>query len=161
MKLFAVTIAASALLCVASAQSLKSQIDAANKATVRLMMAKDVKGLAKHWKAGATANFQYVEANRPMTMDQMVQGMTVGLGGMKKLLKADAKLLSVKEKGKTGSSTTSHIMEGITLGPDKKPHTVTFKGVSTEAYVKQGGKWKMSKMEWSKQTMLMDGKPMP
>jgi hypothetical protein len=161
MKPFAVIVAASALLCVASAQSLRSQIEAANKTTHKLMMAKDVKGLTKEWKGAATADFKYVDAGRTMNMDQMCQGMAMGLGQMKKLLKADSKILSVKEKGNTGTSTTDHIMEGVTVGPDKKPHTMTFKGVSTETYVKQGGKWKMSKMAWGKQTMLMDGKPMP
>ena len=161
MKVLVVTVAASALLCVASAQSLRSQVEAANKTTHKLMMAKDVKGLTKEWKGAATKDFKYVEAGRTMNMDQMCQGMAMGLGGMKKVLKADSKPLSVKEKGNTGTSTTSHVMEGITVGPDKKSHTVTFTGVSTETYVKQGGKWKMSKMVWGKQTTLMDGKPMP
>jgi hypothetical protein len=140
---------------------LRSQVEASDKATHKLMMVKDVKALGKMMKGASTKDFQYMDSGRTMNMEQMVQGMAMGLGQMTKMIKADTKILSVKEKGNAGSSTTDHVMEGITLGPDKKPHKMTFKGVSTETYVKQGGKWKMSKMAWGKQTMLLDGKPMP
>ncbi|RYG19348.1 nuclear transport factor 2 family protein [bacterium] len=147
MKSLAVVISLSAVLCNASAQSLRSQIDAANKTSSRLMMAKDVKGLTKHWKAGMTPDFKYVEGGKTQNFDAMAAGMAMGLGQMNKLSKAESKLLTLKEKGNTATATTRH--------------TMGFTGVSSDTYVKQGGKWRMSKMSWLKQTSSMDGKPMP
>jgi hypothetical protein len=46
------------------------------------------------------------------------------------------------------------------MGPDKKSHTMSFSGTSTNTYVKVKGKWLMSVMSWGKSTMMMDGKPM-
>ncbi len=160
MKGFAVVISLSAVFCSATAQSLRSQIDAANKTSGRLMMAKDLKGLTRHWKAGMTPDFKYVEAGRTQSFDQMAAGMAMGLGQMKKLTKAESKTLTLKEAGNTATATTRHTMVGMMTGEDKKTHTMTFTGVSADTYVKKGGKWKMSKMSWIKQSSLMDGKPM-
>jgi hypothetical protein len=85
--------------------------------------------------------------------------MTMMLAGMQKVTRAEAKLLSLKEKGNAATAVSRHTMEGVMAGPDSKTMTTTFVGKSTDTYVKQGGKWKISKMVWTPEKMLVDGKP--
>jgi hypothetical protein len=160
MKAIAIAISLSAVLCCASAQSLRSQIDASNKAIHGYMLARDAKGFTKYMKSGVTSDFKYVEAGHTQNFDQMCAGMAAGFAQMKKLTRADSKILSLREQGNKATSTMTHNMSGVTMGPDKKAHTMTFIGTSEDTYVKQGGKWKMSKMSWKNQSMMVDGKPM-
>ena len=140
MKHFAVVISLTAIVASAGAQSLRAQIEAANKTTGKLMMAKDIKGLKKHWKGGMTSDFKYVEAGRTQTYEQMAAGMAMGLGQMNKLTKADSKIVSLHEKGNSATVNTLHTMVGTMKGEDKKTHTMSFIGTSADTYVKQGGK---------------------
>jgi hypothetical protein len=71
-----------------------------------------------------------------------------------------AKLITIKRHGNTAVGTLKHTMVGSMIGPDKKPHTMSFTGISEDTYVKQNGKWKMSMMSWKSSKELMDGKPM-
>ena len=160
MKGIAIAISLFAVIASANAQSLRSQIEAADKTIHKCFIAKDVKGFATFLKGEVTSNFQYVEAGKAMNFDQMVKGMDQGLAGFSKITKADSKIVTLVEKGNTASATIHHTMEGTMVGQDKKTHKMTFTGLSTDNYVKQAGKWKMSKMTWGKQTMLLDGKPM-
>lgn len=143
----------------AHAQLLQAHVATADRTIDRLMMAKDVKGLKKTLQAGVTSDFKYVEGGQTQSFEAMSANMTMGILSMKSLRKVEAKAISVKEKGSTGTVMTMHLMEGTTIGADKKPHTLTFSGTSEDTYVKQGGKWKLSRMAWVKQSMTMDGKP--
>jgi len=159
MKQFAVALTFVAVLGTASAQSLRSELDAANRAVGKMMMARDIKGFTKVMKATVTPDFVYAEAGRTLTFDQMCAEMGMGMSQMKKMHKAESKTLSLVEKGNAATVMTSHHMSGTMIGPDKKTHVMTFTGTSKDTYVKKGGAWKMSKMAWVKQTMLLDGKP--
>jgi hypothetical protein len=126
----------------------------------KYLMARNVKGFAQHMKGRVAPDFKYVEEGHAMGFDQMCRTMEMGIGQMKKMARADAKLLTLREKGSSAVSTTGHLMEGTTAGPDGKPHTMSFRGTSQETYVKRGGKWKLARMTWLKQTMMLDGKPL-
>lgn len=156
---------ASLVVAVASAQgqSLRAEADAAGKAIGAAMKKKDFAALSKAMKASCTKDFVYIEKGvkgPPQNIDQVIEGIKMGLSSMSKVTVADAKILSLKEKGNTGWAKAQHTMGGITAGPDKKNHTMIIVGTVEETYVKQGGKWKMSKMVWLSQKMTMDGKPM-
>ena len=160
MKGFAIVVSLTAALCSANAQSLRSQIDTSSKAVRKYMMAKDVKGFTKYMRGGVTSDFMYEEDGRTMNFDKMCAGMSMGLGQMKKLTRADAKIVTLHQNGNTATATTMHVMEGIVVGADKKTHKMSFSGTSTDSYVKRGQKWKMSKMAWGQQSVMYDGKPM-
>jgi hypothetical protein len=150
----------SAVLATAGAQSLRSQIETTTKAIRKSMIAMDIKGFTKIMKGVVATNFTYVESGKTMDFDHMVQGVGMGFSQMEKVTKADAKLLALTEKGNSATSTTQHTMESTTTMGGPKRHKMSFSGVSTETYVRQGGAWKMSKMVWNNQSMLVDGKAM-
>jgi hypothetical protein len=160
MKAMLVSVVLLAGIAAAQAQSLHSQIEAANQKIVAAMKKKDIPAIAKAIKAGTTANFVYTEAGKSQTFDQMMADMKMGLNSMSKITVCEEKILSLKEKGNTATGTTSHKMGGIATGPDKKPHTMVYMGTSTDQYVKEKGVWKMSKMAWNMTGMTMDGKKM-
>lgn len=160
MKNVAVGISLVVLVCGAHAESLQAHIEAGSKAVHKFMMARDVKGFTKYMKGGVTPDFQYVEDGRTLNFDKMCAGMQMGLGQMKKMIRADVKLVSLSEKGNTAVAMTTHVMEGISVGADKKPHKLSFGGTSADTYIKTGGKWKLSKMAWVKQSVNIDGKPL-
>lgn len=160
MKIIAMTLFVLGALVAAQAQSLKAQVEASNKRIHAAMMKKDLTGLEKLFKAGMTKDFKYVEGGKTMTYDEMVAGMKMGIGSLKKVTVASTKIIAVKEKGNAATITCEHSMGGVTAGPDKKDHTNVFTGMAVESYVKVGGKWLMSKMEWKNSKMTMDGKPM-
>ena len=160
MKIIAMTLFVLGALVAAQAQSLRAQVEASNKKIHAAMMKKDMPGLEKLFKAAMTKDFKYVEGGKTMSYEEMVAGMKMGLGSMKKVTVASTKIIAVKEKGNTATTTCEHSMGGITVGPDKKDHTNVFSGMAVESYVKVGSKWLMSKMEWKSSKMTMDGKPM-
>lgn len=159
MKALAIVISLSALVCSSVAQSLRSQINSADKKVQKFMMANDAKGFKSYLKTAVTSDFQYVEAGQKMGFDEMCDHVTQGMSQMH-TTKASSKILSLHQKGNMATASIMHKMQGKTSGPDHKTHMMSFEGVSMDTYVKQGGKWKMSRMEWGKQTMKMDGKPM-
>lgn len=160
MKTLAFVVSLPVLAGGAHAQSPRTQIDALNARIVKLMMAKDVKGLTKAMKAGLTPDFKYVEGGRTQTRDAMCANMAMGIGQMQTMAKADAKTIALREKGDEAIAITLHTMKGTTMGADHKPHTLLFTGTSSDTYVKQGGKWRMSRMTWVKQTTTLDGRPL-
>ncbi len=159
MKGTAVLVLLPALAGLAGAQTLRAQIDATNKEIGRLMRASDTAGLKRTMKAGVTPDFKYVDEGQTMGFEAMSAAMTAGIGQMKALRRADATLVTLREKGDVATATTRHTMEGTMPGADHKPHTMTFSGTSEERYVRQGGKWKMVRMSWLEQKMALDGKP--
>lgn len=159
MKLLTVTLAAVSLVAVSNAD-LRSDINAMNGRIGSAMVKGDMKALDAMMKAGMTKDFKYIEGGKTMTYDQMMVQMKASMSSMK-CTSAVAKLLTLKEKGNMATSTESHVMKGtMPPGADKKVHTMSFVGTSTNTYVKVGKDWKMSKMSWGKSTMMMDGKPM-
>lgn len=148
-------------LCVfASADNLRSQIEAMNKTMHTVMMKKDINGFVKAVKGGITSDFKYSEQGRSMTFDEMVAGMRQGFAMMQKMTAADSKIVSLKEKGNAATCTTGHVMKAVTMDGKKKPHKMEFTGTSIETYRKEKGKWKMASMTWSDQKITMDGKPL-
>jgi len=162
MKVSALLIVVACGISVAQAESLKATIETSNKLITDAMKSKDFAKLTKELKAVVTKDFAYSEdaqPGKPQTFDQMLANMKMGLGSMKKVTVASATLLTVKEKGSTATSTAKHTMGGLVGGPDKKDHLMVYSGISTDVYVKQGGKWKMKSMAWKTTSMTMDGKP--
>ena len=158
MKLIAVSFAALSLVAISSAD-LRSDIKQMNAVVGNAMVKGDMKMLSKVIKAGVTNDFTYVEQGKTMTCDQMLETMKAGFSQMK-TTSAKTEIVSLKEKGNSGMATEKHMMTGTMTGPDKKTHKMSYVGTSTETYVKVGKEWKMSKMVWGMEKMMMDGKPM-
>lgn len=158
MRKYALTLAA---LCLAAAgmADLRSEVMAVNNKIIAAIKARDADAFAKIVKACTTKDFKYVEMGRTMGLNEMIMGMRQGMTQMKDLKRADVKIVSVKEMGSKGTAKLWHNMEGRMMGQDKKWHNMGFTGMSTHAFVKVGGEWKMSMMKWGKQKMTMDGKP--
>jgi hypothetical protein len=161
MKPLTIAIALIAAIAVSRAADLRAQIEASNKVITTAMKKKDFATLSKEMKAGTTSDFKYMEAGKTQSFDQMMQNMKAGLGMMNKLTVCQAKVLTLKQKGNGATTTTEHTMVGTLMGQDKKSHTMSFTGVSENTYVNQGGKWKMSSMNWKSMKQMMDGKPVP
>lgn len=160
MKGFAVASLLTLCVAAASAQSLRTQIVSSYKELDRLILARDVDGFAKKLRPQVAKDFVYVEGPQKMTFDQMIAGMKMGLGGMKKMERSESKVLTVKEKGNSAVATIWTLTAGAAPGPDKKSHKMAFEGTNESTYVKQGGKWLLKRLTWIKQKMTMDGKPM-
>ncbi len=158
MKAIAVAVVVVSLASVASAESLRSQITAADKSYERIMMKKDMDAFDKLMRPSITSDFIYQEMGQTMTYDKMFAQMKMGMGAMTKMKSVVSKLLTLKESGDKATATTLRSMSGFTAGPDKKDHLLSFSGTTTDTYVKQAGKWKFAKMVWGKETMSMDGK---
>lgn len=161
MKLLVCSLAV-ASVCLAQAQSLRSQIDTYNKAISNAMMKKDFATMGKLLHASVTPDFKYIEdrPGKPLDADGMIKELQMGLGGFQKVTSASAHITSLKETGKTAAVVVVYKMGGIVPGKDKKAHTMLSSGVSTETYVKAGGGWKLKQMVWKDTAMLLDGKPM-
>jgi hypothetical protein len=161
MKRLTLIFASIALCAFATADTLRSQIQAMDKTMHTVMMKRDINGFVKAVKSGITSDFKYSENGREMSFDKMVDGMKQGFAMMSKMTRADAKLVSLKEKGNSATSMTSHHMAGVTMDAKKKSHKMVFTGTSAETYRKENGKWLMSSMTWKDQKITLDGKPMP
>ncbi|AIE87919.1 nuclear transport factor 2 family protein [Fimbriimonas ginsengisoli] len=163
MKTVALVASFVAVLSTANAQSLRAQSEAMNKKIHAAMMKKDFAALGKIIKAGTTKDFVYMETGMKgpgQNFDQMMANMKMGFNTFQKITTVNSKIVSLKEKGNKAAGTTEHVMGGIMIGPDKKPHKVMMLGKSQDSFVKVGTQWKMSKMVWTNGKMTMDGKPM-
>lgn len=160
MKALALSLLILSAFVVAKADGLRASIETSNRQISRAMMAKDYAALDKLFRASMTKDFKYVESGKSQTYAQMMANMKMGIEQMSKL-KITIKTLNVKDLGSKGTATIMHTMTGTMIGADKKTHTTSFTGTSMDTYRKEGGKWKMSKMEWKSMKMMMDGKPMP
>ena len=139
---------------------LRSEINTMNAKVRACMMKLDMDGFVKLVKPGVTKDFKYSENGKSMNFDQMVATMRQSFATMKKVTAATTKTLALKVTGNTGVATSAHSMSVVTMGPDKKSHTMTFTGTSSDHYRNENGTWKMSSMTWKNDKMLMDGKPM-
>jgi hypothetical protein len=161
MKALTFTVALVGIVAAAQADTLRSQIEAMNKTVGASMMKRDIGGFVKACKGGMTKDFKYVEAGKSESFDKMAEGVKMGFSQMAKVSVAKSKILSLTEKGNKATALTEHTMAYSSVpGPDKKSHTVTMVGTSTDTYVKVGSRWMMSSMTWGSQKMTMDGKPM-
>ncbi|MEI7985902.1 MAG: nuclear transport factor 2 family protein [Armatimonadota bacterium] len=158
MKLFSVIVVGVSFAAISSAD-LKSEINSMNSKIHLAMKKGDMKTCSAIMKAGVTKDFKYIEGGKTMTFDQMMEQMKASMS-MMKLTKVSTSIVSLKEKGGMGTSVEKHVMEGTMTGPDKKSHTMSFSGNSTNTYRKVGKAWMLSVMSWGKNTMMMDGKPM-
>ena len=158
MKLIALSFAALSLAAVSSAD-LKSELKEMNARVGNAMVKGDMKNLEAMMKAGVTKDFTYTESGQTMNFSQMMEMMKQSMGAMK-TTSAHTDIVTVKEKGNMGVATQKRTMTGTMTGPDKKSHKMSFNGTTTDTFVKVGKEWKMSKMVWGKNTMMMDGKPM-
>lgn len=159
MKALALLTLTLSLTAASHADSLRTQVEASNKAIHKAMMKKDFTELAKVMRAAVTSDFKYVEAGNTMNFDQMMSNMKAGLGSLKTVTTARSVILNLKSTGTKATGTTTHTMGGTMVGPDKKSHVMAFMGTSNDSYVKRGSSWKLSKMVWTANTMTMDGKP--
>jgi hypothetical protein len=157
----ALTVFAVALgvVCLASAGNLRKDIESANKKIHAAFMKKDIGAFEKITREVTTSDFKYVENGKTETYDDMIAGMKQSFAMMQKMKSADSKILNLSVHGDTGTCETRHRMVSISEGPDHKAHTMVFSGVSKDGFRKESGEWKMSSMEWVKETMTMDGKP--
>jgi ketosteroid isomerase-like protein len=146
------------LVSLTPSDSLRAQINAANKSFEALMVKKDLTGLMAIMKEDVTPDFKHVEDGKTINFQQMSSMMKMGLGMMGKITQAVYKTTDVKVTGTHGTSTTFHKIAGTMVGADKKSHTMVFTGTTTDSYTKDGAKWKMSKMVWTSQTRSVDGK---
>jgi hypothetical protein len=144
----------------AHADSLKSQIDAANTKVNDAMMKKDFVKLRQSLANSVTPDFVYEEAGHKIDFDKMFATMKMGINQMGKLTLANSKILTIDRHGDIATCTTKRSMGGNMPGPDKKTHLIVYSGVSEDTYRKVGSQWKMSKMLWKNTSMTVDGKPM-
>lgn len=157
MKLTA-SFALLSLAVFAFAGSLKSDI-VANEAKMSAALSKgDMAKFKSLMQPKVTADFKYVEEGQEMTFDQMFTTMKQGFGQMKGV-KATSKLQKLTEKGDSATGVTLRSMSWVQVGKDKKKHTMTYVGTTTDTYVKVNGDWKMSRMVWSDTKFTKDGKP--
>ncbi len=147
------------LACAAVAGPLQKQFEAQMAKIDKCLLNKDIAGFEKLVKPMVTKDYKHIEMGRTLTYDQMVAEMKQGVGMMNKVTVAKSRFLTFKQTGNTVVAKQSHRMEGTMTGPDKKSHIMAFVGVSVNTYRKEGGVWKMAIMNWTKQDMLMDGKP--
>ena len=144
----------------ACASTLRSEIESMNKVVGKCLMKRDIAGFKKSVLGGVTADFKYIEGGRTQTFDEMIATMAQSFKTLTKVNSVTTKILSLKEGLATATSKERHTMSVRSMGPDKKAHTMIMIGVSTNTYRKEGGKWKMSVMDWKNEKMTMDGKPM-
>ena len=160
MKVLAIVLPTIALVATAYSDPLRSQIVASDKIICGAIKSKNMALFEKAVRAGAAPNFIYVEKGHTMNMTQMITEVKRGFTTMGSLSTVESKIVGFKESGSTASAMTAHKIVTTVSGPDKKKHTMVYTGTSNETYVKQGGKWLMTKMAWISEGMSMDGKPM-
>lgn len=142
----------------ASAESLKATASKMGQKASAYLAKKDFAGFEKAMKGFITSDFKYIDEGKSMSFNDMLTGMKMGLGQLK-VTGASSKTLTAKETGKTGVTTATHNISGTMTGPDHKSHTLKASATSTDTWVKVGGVWKLSVMNWGKTKMSMDGKP--
>lgn len=161
MKLVAVIAVALAIVSRVHCQSLRTQIDQESKKVAGIMTVKDAAALKTYLRTVVSSSFQYVEGDTTMNLDQMCGRVAQILRQLKKVTRAHASVVSLREGDREATATIRHSTEGTGLGPDHRMHVMSFDGVSRNSYVRERGTWKLSRMAWVRQTFRMDGKLMP
>lgn len=163
MRRLNLTLAGIALVALAAAtpeDDFRYQAKAMNAKYERAMLKKDIKTFSKLFMANSTKDFKHIENGQSMNAKQMLDMMKTSVGQFQKVTKFKSRLLTVQVQGDKANVTASNEMAGTMTGPDKKKHTMSFKGNTEEKYVKIGKTWKIASMEWKTMDMLMDGKKM-
>src|SRR5438309_2058882 len=117
MKASAFIVLFVAVSALGHADSLKSEIQKMNKPISNAMRKKDVAAFKKVVKGGVTSDFKYSEDGRALTFDQMIDGMKQGFAMYSTITRADSKIVSVREKGSSGTAVEKHTMLGTMLDP--------------------------------------------
>ena len=141
--------------------SLKSEIESINKPLAAALVKRDVDGFKKIIQNHMTSDFIYTEGDTTMNFGQMIGRIRQDYSTYITVANVSTQVISVKERGATGTAVERHFMEGTVKGPDKKPHTTAYVGVSTETYRKVNGMWRMATMSVQTEKMTVDGKSMP
>lgn len=145
----------------ASAASLRTEINSMNHMIAKVMMKKDIEGFRKIVKGSITSDFTYTENGQSMNFDKMVDGMKQGFASLSKVTAVSSSIVSLKQTTNSATATMKHSMSGIMIDEKKKSHKMVFTGTSVDTYRKVNGKWKMSSMNWKASKMMMDGKEVP
>jgi hypothetical protein len=159
MKAISISVALLGLVAVSTAESLRDHLNMMSKRTTAAIKRKDMKGFASCMMMCTTKDFKYSENGQTMTLNQMLDGMKMGVGSFTKLTKVKSNVMTVQEQGDKANVTMNHLMSGYVLGPDKKRYTLSYGGNSVDTFVKVGKSWKQTSMEWKNSTMLFNGKP--
>jgi ketosteroid isomerase-like protein len=159
MKAIFVPVCFLGILTFAAADSIQSVINATSEAVCKAMKARDFNAFNAAMKDHVTPDFKYFEGKgaKPLTYDQMVDGMKKGLAAFTKMTIVDTKILNVKTAGDTATIISSHHMVGMVPGADKKSHVMAFSGTTSDVYKKVGGAWKEASMTWVTQESRLDG----
>jgi len=159
MKAIILPLCVLGLMTTALADDIRPQLKAMDDAVCKAMQKKDLVAFDNALKGVISPDFKYYEtpASKPMTYAQMLSEMKMGLGMMTKVNLVDTRLLSVKSAGDTSTALCIHRMTGLTTGPDKKSHSMSFSGVSIDVFKKVGSGWKYVSMTWKSQEQKMDG----
>jgi hypothetical protein len=149
------------LLSVASADALRDQIKVINDSSSLAIQNKDMVAFAKALKPYVSKDFTYSEpGGKPMGFDKMVEGMKMGLAGFSRVRSAEAHYLTIKTNGKESVVSSVHKIVGLIPGKGKRPHVMSYKGLSKDIYRLEGGKYKLVSMTMSTSEVTYDGKPM-
>ena len=154
-----VALVAIASITIASAETLQSTINKMNAKVAHAFMHNDMAAFEKITRPAVTSDFKHTEMGHSQTYDQMLSEMKQSFAMIKKFSSVSAKTSHIAIHGDKATSTTTHHMVGVIVGPDKKNHKMVMTGTTKDTYRKEDGKWKLAEMNWVKQGMTMDGKP--
>ncbi len=159
MHKFALLIALTSTVCLASADTLKASVTDMNKKVNAALKQKDMKAFVAATKGSTTKDFKYIENGKTMNFDTMVATMKTSFASLKAVSSVTSTIKKIEEKGSKGTVWTEHMTIATMVGPDKKTHKMTMAGSSTSECVKEGKSWKVATMTWTNTAMTMDGKP--
>ena len=94
-----------------------------------------------------------------MNLSKMLETVKGGLASMSKVTVAKSELQSLKIESKIAHAVTKHTVAYESKSEDGKLHKFVSSGVTHDEYRLVGKDWKMSKMEWVKNDLTVDGKP--
>ncbi|MBS1716783.1 MAG: hypothetical protein JSS72_03515 [Armatimonadetes bacterium] len=148
-----------ATAAISGADSFKKEIAKHDSHIKAFFLKRDADGFGKYIRPFVTSDFVHSEHGQTMNFDQMMGEMKMGLGMYKKIDTVSMKYMSTSSKGNEGWATCWHKMGGTMVGADKKTHRMEFIGTTKNTYRKENGEWKLAKMEWTEDKMMLDGKP--
>ncbi len=79
MKAISISVALLGLVAVSTAESLRDHLNMMSMRTTAAIKRKDMKGFASCMKMCTTKDFKYSENGQTMTLDQMLEGMKMGV----------------------------------------------------------------------------------
>ena len=159
MKRYALAAFLLVISAAATAETLKETATKMNVAASRAVMRRDMKAFDAAFHPHVTADFKSIDHGKASTYAEWLAQLTQSLSSLQHISSANAKLLSCKENGLNGVTSTSFSFTATVAGGDKKIHKLSGVSTGTDSWVKVGGKWKMKKSTAGTQKMTLDGKP--